>query len=155
LRPFPVLRCEELEVRDTPATFSWTGGGADNNWSTGLNWAGGGAPTRAAGEGLGFSLGGARTANFKELAGASFNPRTISDSNYDITGNGITLPSSAASGVLAVATGAINNRIDLNISLGAAAGVNQTFTINANAALQINGSISGSTGSTLTKDGTG
>src|SRR5262245_49860809 len=38
LRPFPALRCEELEARAVPATYTWTGAGADNNWSTDLNW---------------------------------------------------------------------------------------------------------------------
>ena len=27
LRPFPTLRLQELEARETPTTFTWTGGG--------------------------------------------------------------------------------------------------------------------------------
>ena len=38
LRPFPALRMEELEVRDVPATYTWTGLGANPNWSLPANW---------------------------------------------------------------------------------------------------------------------
>ncbi|QDU19645.1 autotransporter-associated beta strand repeat-containing protein [Urbifossiella limnaea] len=36
-----------LETRVNPSTFTWDGGGADDNWSTGANWVGDVAPTAA------------------------------------------------------------------------------------------------------------
>ena len=32
------LQVEQLESRLAPATFIWSGAGANSNWSTGANW---------------------------------------------------------------------------------------------------------------------
>ncbi len=39
-----VLSLEPLELRTLLSVFTWTGGGGDNNWTTGANWQGGSAP---------------------------------------------------------------------------------------------------------------
>jgi len=71
------------------ATRTWTGGGADNNWSTTANW-GGTAPV--AGDDLVFPSGALRLSNNNNIsAGTSFNSITISGSGYTLAGNSIAL----------------------------------------------------------------
>src|SRR5262249_61970886 len=48
------FRLEQLEDRLAPATFQWSGAGANSNWSTGANWGGGVAPSPTAFADLGF-----------------------------------------------------------------------------------------------------
>jgi len=153
LRPFPDLRVEELEARTVPASLTWTGAGGNTNWSNPGNW-GGVVPQD--GDSLSFPAGlqaNVRTAN-NDFIGATFNSITISDSNYTITGKAITLGqvSVSGSGNISVSAFSANDKINLNIVLGAAAGSKQFFTIGSGADLTINGQISGNTGSTLTKE---
>ena len=57
------------------ATATWTGGGADNNWTNALNWAG---TAPVAGDDLVFPVGAARLSNTNDFAAAtSFNSITI------------------------------------------------------------------------------
>src|SRR5437868_4121574 len=88
-------RLEALEDRLAPASFTWTGNGADANWGTGANWSGGVAPTGAGTDDLVFPLVAARPANTNNLSGASFNSISIQGSNYSLVGNPITLGSTA------------------------------------------------------------
>ena len=41
------LNLARLEDRLTPAIATWDGGGADNNWTTAVNWVGDVGPQRA------------------------------------------------------------------------------------------------------------
>ncbi|HJZ54797.1 MAG TPA: autotransporter-associated beta strand repeat-containing protein, partial [Gemmataceae bacterium] len=158
IRPFPALRCEELENRVTPTTFTWTGA-TNNLWSVGTNWLSGVAPTGDAGavEDLVFgSQGTARPNTSNDLPAATFNSITFAVGGYTLGGNAITLGRPVSgSGVVTVASGALSNTIALPMTLGAATGSDQTFTVNAGGSLTVSGSLSGSTGSTLTKDGPG
>jgi autotransporter-associated beta strand protein len=159
IRPFPVLRCEELENRLAPATFTWSGAGIDNLWTTPGNWVGSVAPTGQAvnSEDLVFPNGVAKLTAQNNLTGGVFNSITIAGTGYTLAGNAITLglPNTLGSGALVVNSGAINNTLAIDTRLGVSAGLVQTFTVNASADLTVTGKISGTTGTTLTKDGPG
>ena len=155
LRPFPVLRCEELEGRFAPATFTWIGLGANNNWSTAANWAGG---VPVSGADLSFPAGALQKTNVNNLpAGTTFNSIAFGAGGYTLGGNDIVLgqSSGSGSGTIMVNAGATGNTISFNMTLGAAAGSDQSFTVNAGADLTIGGKLDGTTGSRLTKVGTG
>ncbi|MBN9517776.1 autotransporter-associated beta strand repeat-containing protein [bacterium] len=75
--PVAGLRFEQLEDRLAPATFTWTGAGANANWSTPGNWQGGVAPSGAAID-LVFPAGAQRPANVNDLAtGTGINKITV------------------------------------------------------------------------------
>ncbi len=163
LRPFPSLRCEELETRVNPTTFTWTGG-IDSVWSTPGNWKDGAAPTGnpALVEDLVFGVEGAArlTADNDLPGGATFNSITISLSDYQLVGSPIRLgrPGISGSGTLVVGTGVLGAVIDLDTTLSAGTtfgSLDQNFTIQSGGKLTYTGEISGPVGSTLTKDGPG
>ena len=126
------------------ATRTWTGGGADNNWTTPANW-GGTAPV--AGDDLVFPGGAARLSNTNNfLAGTSFNSITISGTGYTLAGNALAL---GAGGLTASGVGATNT-----ISLAMAFAATNTVTVtDAAATLTLGGVISGAGG--LTSNGAG
>ncbi len=82
--------CEQLEIKIAPATFNWTGLGANNLWSNSVNW-GGTAPTSGAGADLVFPAGAAQTLNLDDVNGGSFSSITIGGTGYNIFGYGATL----------------------------------------------------------------
>ena len=160
LRPFPTLGLEQLEVRDTPATFTWTGLGADPNWATGANWQGGVAPRglEANVEDLVFPAGPTQLATVNNITNGKFNSITFGGSGYTLSGNPLTLGGIAGvsqSGSLVATTGTANNTVGMNVTLGAATNNFQTFSILTSARVTVAGSLSGNAGSTLTKDGPG
>ena len=56
------------------ATLTWTGAGADNNWTTGDNWSGNAAPLGNSAEDLVFPSGASQLVNTNDFtAGTSFN----------------------------------------------------------------------------------
>jgi hypothetical protein len=62
------LQYEALEIRVVPSsTFTWTGAGANNNWSTVGNWSGGVAPTT--GGTLVFGTGESQHTNVDDMSG--------------------------------------------------------------------------------------
>ena len=148
--------------RAQAATFTWTGGGANDNWSTGANW-GGTAPTLTSGT-LVFA-GGIRLTPITDvnwsIAGMSFNstagPFTLGGSQLTIGSGGI-LNSSTS-------TQTINNAIVLSAAqTWSATSGNLVFggnlnnggsllTVTSALATSINGVISGTGG--LTKRGVG
>lgn len=127
------------------ATRTWSGAGANNNWSTAANW-GGTAPL--AGDDLVFPDGAARTAtNSNDLAWWTlFNSISLTGpaGGYNIAGNGISLGAG-----ITTANGATNT-ISLDIRIAAS----QTFNVSGAAAGTLNfaGTIYPSTG-TLTLAG--
>src|SRR5262249_50595358 len=61
---------ERLERKLVPSsTYTWSGAGANNNWSTGANWQGGVSPT--SGSTLTFGAGASRFTNVNDLIGLS------------------------------------------------------------------------------------
>src|SRR5262249_49360527 len=87
------VRLEQLEDRLAPATFQWSGAGANSNWSTGANWVGGVAPSPTAFADLDFPTlpAGRITSTNNDLLNASFRSITFSGPNYTLAGNPITL----------------------------------------------------------------
>src|SRR5947209_1091938 len=82
----PRLEC--LETRITPST--WTGAGANSNWSTGANWSGGTVP--GSGDSLVFPAGVTHLSAVNDLtAGTVFNSIEIDGSGYTLSGNAIHL----------------------------------------------------------------
>jgi autotransporter-associated beta strand protein len=156
------LSLELLEERLAPATYIWSGGGGATNikWSSGANWVGGVAPTGSAStlDDLVFDSRAAQRMTQNDLASATFNSITLSASNYTLKGNALTLGSTTASGTtgfITVGVGALSEAISLNLQLGGPAGTDQFFTVNTGGVLTVSGQISGTTGSSLTKEGTG
>src|ERR1700730_12258020 len=87
------LHLEHLETRLAPATFTWIGGGPDNNWSDAANWKTGVAPTGSAIplDDLIFPTSAATLSTNNDIAGGSFNSITIAGSGYTLAGNPLTL----------------------------------------------------------------
>ncbi|MFM7148833.1 MAG: autotransporter-associated beta strand repeat-containing protein, partial [Gemmataceae bacterium] len=151
---------ERLEDRLAPATYIWSGSGADNKWSTAANWVGNVAPSGSAAslDSLVFPSGAARLTNTNDLAGTpTFGSITISGSNYSLAGNKVVLgnPAVSGSGSLIANSGVANAAIELDVELANAAGNKQFVTVNSGATLSINGKISGTTGVELVKTGVG
>jgi fibronectin-binding autotransporter adhesin len=105
-KPAVRLSCEALEDRLTPATHTWTGLGADANWTTAANWDIG-APN-SADDVLVFPAAAQRLSNVNNFAaGTTFQQLRIDGSNYNLSGNllrlsgGIASNTAAGSNVLA------------------------------------------------------
>ena len=124
-------------------TRTWTGGGADDNWSTGGNW-GGTAP--AAGDDLVFS-GFTRLSPINNMTGGtSFNSITFSGGAgpFSITGNAFVLAGGSTAIACNISSGSVS--IANNITFTTAA---PTITTIAGGMLTLGGSLS-SGGFTLT-----
>ena len=101
-------------------TTLWSGGGADNCWSTVANWSTSSAPSRGAD--LVF-FGAAQTATSNDLAeGTSFASLNLVSPGFVLAGNGVTLASASAAVVTLAAT---SGTIQLPITLGS----NATFAV--------------------------
>ena len=137
-----ILGCEALEVRIVPSTFTWTGGGANANWSTVGNWQGGVAP--ANGSILVFGSGASQLTDVDDISGLSVAEIELAG-GYSISGVAITLTGSTGVGIdNQTGTNAISDPITL--------GANLTFTQDAGQ-LTLGGVVSGSQG--LTTGGLG
>ena len=136
------LPCEVLEVRLVPSTFTWTGGGANSNWSTGANWQGGVSPT--SGSTLVFGVGQSQLTNVDDIVGLSVAEIQLAG-GYSISGNAITL---TGSGGVGIDSQSATNTFSSPITLGASL----AFTEDAGQ-LTLGGVISGS--QSLTKGGPG
>jgi autotransporter-associated beta strand protein len=158
-KPGRRLALEHLETRLAPATFNWTGAGPDANWSTGANWLGGVAPSGSSAslDDLVFGPGAVSFTTTNDLTGATFNSIAISASNYSLGGNALTLGTTQAtgSGNIVENAGFSGDTIALNVQLAGAAATRQFITVNFGATLTITGKLIGTTGSELTKEGSG
>ncbi len=150
------------------STATWTGGGADNNWTTAANWQGNVAP--APGDDLVFPAGAARPNNTNTFsAGTTFGQITISGTGYTLGGNAIQITGLSATGnhtvalPLALATDATITSNDpgspVQLTLNGALdlqGHNLALQTSANATMVISGVVSDSGGNgQLTKSGDG
>ena len=127
-----------------PGTYTWTGLGGDNNWSTDANWDTNRAPT--GGEKLVFPSGAARLSNNNDLSGKSFYSITIAGGGYDINGNAITLTNGISD-----SDASNTSEIHLNVALTAT----ETVDVVNGGDLILSGAISGSGfGITKTSGGT-
>lgn len=134
-------------------TFTWKGGGSNNNWATGTNWEDGIAPTPTNGNSA--LIFGDTTAVFPQL-----------DTDYSV--NSLTFTSAAARysfgsnfGVkLTLGAGGLTQRAgnsnQQSISFdGIVLGASQTWNINNSGGLRVASPISGGSTAALTKTGTG
>jgi autotransporter-associated beta strand protein len=135
-----------LEDRLTPAIHTWTGLGANDNWTTPANWQGNLAPNPADGaDDLVFPNGAARLTNVNNFAaGTTFRSINFESNGYTIAGNRIQLQN----GIRATPA-AGENTFRPNISLVG----EQTFEVDGTALLHLTGILRGT--SNLTKDGDG
>jgi len=130
-----------LATRAAPAVDkTWTGGGADNNWSTGANW-GGIAPL--ANDNLIFS-GAVRLNNTNDFVGLSVNWIRFANGGFTLNGNALALASSTS----ALTNSAGTNIIALNLTVATAN--SQNWNIAAGSELRLAGALTNnSTGSPL------
>ena len=93
---------------------------------------------------------------FNDILPATFNSITFSASGYNLVGDPITLGTSSTfgSGYVTV-NGLFTDTLGMDVQLGGAAGSNQFFTVSGGGTLIMAGHLSGTTGSTLTKEGSG
>ncbi len=155
--PAPHFRLERLEARDVPATFTWDGGGTTDNWSDGANWAGDVAPTGSAVtlDDLVFPAGAARLANTNDIVGGVFASIQFTGGGYTLSGSPLTIGTAVVAGFVTADAGTAGNTVALAVTLGAAAGADQVFTVGGAADLAVSGAVGGATGARLVKAGTG
>jgi fibronectin-binding autotransporter adhesin len=133
------------------ANRTWTGGGADDNWGTSLNWSV--APV-AGQDTLVFAGNTRRNPNVNNLAadfavtGLSFTNVVDANGNFSITGNRITLGGNITTSAVTAGNAAKTDSVNLAMILTA----NRTVTANTNHNINLLGIISG-TGFGLTKAG--
>jgi autotransporter-associated beta strand protein len=135
----------------TPSTTkTWSGAGADGNWTTAANWAGGVAPS--AGDDLVFPAGAARQTNSDNYPnGTTFHSITFTGGGYTVNGNQLALTAGITAREPSPVTGTLTNTLNTSITLGAA----QTFTdVYPGTVLWVNGTLD-TNGKLLTVDGTG
>ncbi len=129
------LAFEPLEDRQLLSLCTWTGGGADNNWSTAANWSRNGqqqAPQ--AGDNLLFQ-GTAQTTTHNDLAaGTSFNSIEFADAGFSISGNAFSL---GGSGTVLVADQSAE--IDAEVDMPGSA--NRGWTVAQNKTLTLGGAV--------------
>jgi autotransporter-associated beta strand protein len=167
LRPLPKkarwpgrLYLEPLEDRQAPATYIWTGNAPNGNWSLDANWLNNQHPSGLASnlDDLVFPSGPAATNTVNDLGApgrpAVFNSISINASNYTLTGTAITLgtTASAGSGFVNVSANVVGTILGMDVQLGGPAGSNQFFRVDTGAQLTLSGELTGTTGSTLTKE---
>jgi len=133
-----------------PKIFVWEGGCApDDNWSDGDNWAGGVAPTSGQSDILVFpEETGGKLYSFDDLAnGSSFAQIIFSGSNYDITGDSI----SVGAGGITDSSSSGDNTLGLNVMFSAAATVGE---MNSATTLYLTGTVANG-GHAITVTGAG
>ena len=128
----------QISLRVVPSTRTWTGGGANANWSTVANW-NGAAPVN--GDKLLFT-GSTQLANNNDISGLTVPWMTFSSGGFSISGNAVTV-----SGSITNSTG--NNAFNGGVTLGGALGIQSDA-----GTLTLGGSVSGGS-QNLTVDGAG
>ncbi len=118
---------------NAPVTETWSGGGADNNWSTGENWSS--LATPDPGDSVAFQ-GALRTTTNNDLpTGTLLQSITLASPGFQLGGNAVTLASASEPVVTLAAT---KGTIQLPITLGS----NATFAVtNAQGSLTVSGNI--------------
>ncbi|WP_435009178.1 autotransporter-associated beta strand repeat-containing protein [Tundrisphaera lichenicola] len=120
----------------TNVTYTWTGLGGDNNWSTAANWDTNSVPT--SGSNLVFPSGAARLSNNNDLSGRTFHSVEIDESGYTISGNSITLQNGISNAFLTTfSSGSASFALDVTMA------ASETFDIAPGGTLALSGAISG------------
>jgi autotransporter-associated beta strand protein len=133
-----------LTVASSISTGLWTGGGANNNWSTAGNWDQNAVPIFPIGVTFAGSM---RLTNTNNLTGITANSITFSNiaGAFTIGGNDITL--SGAIGFSANPAAPITQTVNLNIALSAS----ETIDTPANGNLILGGNLTSSSDTSLIK----
>ena len=140
-RPF----VESLEERSLLSTSIWTGGGANNSWTTPANWAANVAPSP--GDDLLFPAGPIQLSTVNTFApGTTFHSITFSGGGYTLSGNQLALQAGIAT-TQPIGT----NTISVPLQLAAPQTIMEIYS---GTTLTISGTIDTS-GNLLTVDGTG
>ena len=177
--PVPNESSPSSEVTTTftgGGTFTWSGGGTDNNWSTAGNWVGSVAPTGVANETLKFPSGATRlasvdnflsTRNFFAGISVATGGYTFSvTNNLSLGSGGLALTGGSGSLTVTLATTA-GLYLATNSTLSAATGTtltlntpiinesSETLSVAGAGNLTISGGINGSGGLNIAETGTG
>ena len=130
---------ESLESRIVLST--WTGGGADNNWTTSANWSGGILPT--VGASLVFPAGVSKLNSVNDFpATTNFSSIEIDGSGYALSGNAISL----TQGITTTYTSGTSSDT-INTQLGG------PISVGTGGELDLDGALTGSNGLTVSGGG--
>ena len=140
---YPVFAGQVFRVA---SPFIWTGGGANNDWSTGANWQGGVAPSAGSSSSLLFT-GSTQTSTYDDFAADSFDTIEFATSGFSIAGASTSYL--ALSGGVTIDSGVTDSAISANVQLAGPT----TFDVEG-PSLTVSGILSGSGGLTETGAGT-
>src|SRR5688572_4374567 len=88
--PVLLFLCLLVPLSAFAATRTWDGGGGDNRWTTGANWAGDTAPV--SGDALRFPAGTPQPLSVNDFAsGFNFAALAVEGAGYEFTGNAVEL----------------------------------------------------------------
>jgi len=130
--------CGSLPETSKGLAFTWTGGGADNNWNTSANW-GGALPAGATTNNLVFG-GTSRQNSTNNLSSLTEGWVQFNNGGFTLNGNALTL-NPAGSGMFTNLAGTNTVALDLNLSAG-----NKLWNIAAGSELRLAGAVANASG---------
>ena len=144
-RPSWNAPAETLEIRIVPTAEIWTGAGLTSNFSDQNNWQSHVVPE--AGENLDFPAGSENATPYDDMDGVGFGQITIEAAGYAF-GSDIGFPTTGITTTYTIGNATITGGVTL------LADTATTISVAADGMLDINGTINGSSGLTLTGGGT-
>jgi hypothetical protein len=137
-----LLHLECLEIRRMPSVITWSGMGADSNWSTDQNWQDNIAPEP--GDDLNFAASATSLQPVNDFApGTSFASITIEAPGYALSGAALSVTGEI---ITTYSSGTSTDSIDTELGAG-------SITVASGGELDLNGVLSGSAGLTVSGGG--